>query len=68
MLAIILIVVVADTFLPPGLGMFTTASSYFDQPWFYVTGVVATLMAISNLLVLLRLPPKKSSDGKWQVW
>jgi hypothetical protein len=68
MLALILIVVVADTFLPRGLGMFTTASPYFDQPWFYITGIVLTLMAISNLAVLLRLPPKKTDDGKWQIW
>jgi len=68
MLAIILIVVVADTFLPPGLGMFTTASPYFDQPWFYIAGVLFTAMSISNLFVLLRLPPKSAADGKWQIW
>jgi len=68
MLAVILIVVVADTFLPRGLGMFTTASPDFDQPWFYVAGAVLTLMAVSNLLILLRLPPKKSADGTWQIW
>jgi hypothetical protein len=68
MLAIMLVVIVADTFLPPGLGMFTTASPYFDQPWFYIAGAVLTAMAISNLVVLLRLPPKKRADGKWQIW
>jgi hypothetical protein len=68
MLAILLVVVVANTFLPPGFGMFTTASAYFDQPWFYIAGAVLTIMAISNLLVLLRLPPKKRADGKWTIW
>jgi hypothetical protein len=68
MLAILLVVVVANTFLPPGLGMFTTASPYFDQPWFYVAGAIFTVMAISNLVVLLRLPSKKLADGKWQIW
>jgi hypothetical protein len=68
MLAIILIIVVGNTFLPPGFGMFTTASPYFDRPWFYMAGVVLTAMAISNLFVLLRLPPKRAADGKWQIW
>jgi hypothetical protein len=67
-LAIMLIVIVANTFLPPGLGMFTTASAYFDQPWFYVAGAVLTAMAISNLVVLLRLPPKQHVGGKRQIW
>jgi hypothetical protein len=62
-LAIILVIVVANTFLPAGLGMFTTASPFFDRPWFYIAGVVLTAMAISNLLVVWRLPPKAPAMG-----
>lgn len=66
-LAIIMVIVVANTFLPKGYGMFTTASSYFDKPWFYIAGAVFTAMSVSNLIVLLRLPPK-AKNGKWQIW
>ncbi|WP_147384020.1 hypothetical protein [Noviherbaspirillum sedimenti] len=65
-LAIIFVIIVANNFSPPGIGMFTTASPYFDQPWFYFAGVVLTLMTISNLFVLLRLPSKKAVEAKWQ--
>jgi len=67
-LSIIFVISVAQTFAPPGIGMFTTASSFFDQPWFYIAGVVFTLMAMGNFVRLLRLPPKVTVEGKWTIW
>lgn len=32
------------TFLPPGLGMWTTASRFFDAPWFYAIGAICAFM------------------------
>lgn len=57
------------TYLPPGLGFSTTMSSYFHEPWFYITGIVTTGFAIFNLLYVLRLPAKpKMIDGKKTIW
>lgn len=68
-LAILIVFVSANTFLPPGFGMFTTASTFFDQPWFYITGVVCTLFSIKHLLMLLRYPPKEVVAGQRKpVW
>ncbi|MET0546161.1 MAG: hypothetical protein ABWZ40_07610 [Caulobacterales bacterium] len=67
-LLMILVVSVGQTFLPPGLGMFTTASPYFDAPWFYIAGVVFTAMAVWNLITLLRMPPKGLVNGKKAIW
>jgi hypothetical protein len=52
----IIVIIVAQTFAPPGLGMFTTASPEFDTPWFYIAGVTFTALAVWNLMTLLRLP------------
>jgi hypothetical protein len=67
-LSIVFVVSVAQTFAPPGIGMFTTASRYFDQPWFYISGVVFTLMAVANLVRLLRFEPKAPVDGRKPIW
>ena len=68
-LAILIVLVSANTFLPPGFGMFTTASAFFDQPWFYIAGVVSTAIAIRHLVVLLSYPPKEAVPGqKKPVW
>lgn len=67
-LAIVNLVCAIYTFLPPGYGMWTTASSYFDQPWFYLTGVVVSLYALRNLVMLLNYPPKTSVDGRKPIW
>lgn len=67
-LAIVILIGTINTFLPPGYGMWTTASTFFDQPWFYITGVVVSAIAASNLIVLLKYPPKKSIDGKKVIW
>jgi len=68
-LAILIVGVSANTFLPPGFGMFTTASTFFDQPWFYLTGVICTAFSIKHLVMLLRYPPKPVVAGQKQpIW
>lgn len=67
-LAIVILLGTVWTFLPPGFGMFTTALSYFHQPWFYLTGVVVSLIALGNLLMLLRFPAKTATAGKATIW
>lgn len=68
-LAILIVLVSANTFLPPGFGMFTTASPFFDQPWFYITGVICTAFAILHLVMLLGYPPKEAAAGeKKSIW
>lgn len=67
-LAIVILLGTVWTFLPPGFGMFTTALSYFHQPWFYLTGVVVSLIALGNLLMLLRFPAKTATAGKASIW
>jgi hypothetical protein len=48
--------------------MFTTASSYFDTPWFYIAGLTFLALAVWNLVTLLRLPPKGAINGKKPIW
>jgi hypothetical protein len=68
-LAILIVLVSANTFLPPGLGMFTTASPFFHQPWFYIAGVICTAISIKHLIMLLKYPPKEAVAGqKKPIW
>lgn len=67
-LAITILLGTINTFLPPGLGMFTTALPFFDQPWFYVTGVIASAFALRNLIMLLKYPAKGNMNGKKAIW
>ena len=67
-LAIVILVGTINTFLPPGLGMWTTALRYFDQPWFYIAGVITTAFAVRNVVILLRMPPKVKVEGKPLIW
>ncbi|AVK49342.1 hypothetical protein AXY43_15790 [Clostridium sp. MF28] len=67
-LAIVIFIGTVNTFLPPEYGMWTTASKYFDQPWFYITGVIVSLYALRNVIMLLRFPIKEKNDGKKVIW
>lgn len=67
-LAIIIFIGTVNTFLPPGFGMWTTASTYFDQPWFYITGVVASLYALRNVIMVWKYPEKERIGGKKAIW
>jgi hypothetical protein len=67
-LAIVILIGTVNTFLPPGYGMWTTATPYFDQPWFYVAGVVVSAIAFYNVVMLLRFPPKATSGPRKAIW
>lgn len=67
-LAIVILVGTINTFLPPGYGMWTTATPYFDQRWFYLAGGVISIIALRNLLLLLSFPAKSKIDGRNPIW
>lgn len=68
-LAIVIVFGTVLSFLPPGLGMFTTAlPSTFDQPWFYATGLVTALIALCHLTYLWKLPPKTQKSMQKAIW
>ncbi|MDT4849711.1 hypothetical protein FQZ97_838380 [compost metagenome] len=67
-LALVILVGTVNTFLPPGYGMWTTALAYFNQPWFYLTGVVVSAFALRNLVMLWRFPEKPAEGGRPAIW
>lgn len=67
-LSLVIFIGTVNTFLPPGWGMWTTALSYFDQPWFYAVGVTVSAFALRNVVLLLRYPPKVATDGRRPIW
>jgi hypothetical protein len=67
-LAIVILVGTVNTFLPPGYGMWTTATPYFDQPWFYLTGAIVSGVALRNLVMLLKFAPKTPVGDKKVIW
>lgn len=68
LLSLIWVVVVAQTFAPPGYGMFTTISAEFDKPWFYAAGLIFTAFAVWNTVNLILMPAKARVPGKWNIW
>jgi hypothetical protein len=68
-LAIMVLLSIIATYLPPGWGMWTTASSYFNTPWLYISGLVATGYALYNLFLVKNLPPKPAEiNGRKTIW
>jgi hypothetical protein len=67
-LAIVIFIGTVNTFLPSGYGMWTTTFAYFNQPWFYITGVVVSAYAFRNIIMLLKFSKKESKDGKKAIW
>ncbi len=67
-LALVILAGTINTFLPPGLGMWTTALAYFNQFWFYAIGVVASAYALHNVIALWRLPAKPPVGGRRAIW
>lgn len=68
-LSIVILIGTVNTFLPPGYGMWTTALKYFDQPWFYITGVVVSTVALYNVIMLIKFPAKERAEGeKKPIW
>ena len=67
-LAIVILIGTVNTFLPPGYGMWTTATPYFDQPWFYIAGVVVSAIAFRNVVMLLRFAHKEPIGARKAIW
>ena len=66
-LGIILVITAIASFVPGS--MWTRISDYFNQPWYYVLGIIVTFIAVRNLIELLKLPPKEHIPGKRKpIW
>lgn len=66
-LGIVLVLTAIATFIPGS--MWTLISDSFNQPWYYALGVVVLAIAVRNLIVLLKLPPKEHIPGeKKPIW
>lgn len=71
LLSLVILVGTINTFLPVGLGWWTSLyPTIFDTPLFYLMGVVSVCFAIKNVwIVFKKLPEKpKRLDGKKTVW
>lgn len=66
--AILMIFIAFTNFLPPVFGMWTTASSFFDKPW-YIAGVIMTAYSIGAAIMLSKFPKKELlPNGKKPIW
>ncbi|MEV6348039.1 hypothetical protein [Actinoplanes sp. NPDC051851] len=63
-LAILILIATVNTFLPSSMWVLAMPE-VFDKPWYYVTGVVFTLIAALNLYQLSRLPAKTEPRAIW---
>lgn len=60
-LAFVIVLGTIATFLPPGLGQYTTgAGDFFSRPWFYILGVACTMVAVWHFMVLRKMPVSPS--------
>jgi hypothetical protein len=67
-LAILILIATVNTFLPTSMWVLAMPEM-FDTPWYYVTGVVFTAIAVFNLYHLSKLPPKDRLAGQRKpVW
>lgn len=67
-LAIIILLATINTFLP-GINMWVLMSPYFDQPWYYLMGLVCVGFATRNLLIVKGKPAKPQlHGGKKPIW
>lgn len=67
-LAVVILLGTINTFIPSS--MFILAlPEYFDHPWYYISGVVFSLIAAINLFKLLKFPKKQQIPGqKKPIW
>ncbi|MVU80694.1 hypothetical protein GPX89_26010 [Nocardia sp. ET3-3] len=67
-LALVILAGTINTFLP--IGMFAQALPHvFDKPWFYITGVIFTLIAAAYVWMVARFPAKPLVAGqKRPIW
>lgn len=63
-LAFFIVLGTIATFLPQGLGMYTTGDpDYFNRPWFFVLGATCLIIAVWHLVTVRRLPLRSPSPG-----
>ncbi|MFI5623311.1 hypothetical protein ACIA03_07580 [Nocardioides sp. NPDC051685] len=48
---------IVATYLPLGWGMWTTASGCFNMPWFYLSGLYVTGIALFGVWLVATVPP-----------
>lgn len=61
-LAFFIVLGTIATFLPEGLGMYTTSDpDYFNRPWFFVLGGTCLVIAVWHLVTVRRLPLRAAS-------
>lgn len=67
-IALVILGGTVNTFLP--VGMFAAAlPEVFNHPWFYIAGVVFTVVAIRNVVMMSKFPPKEALSGeKKPIW
>ena len=56
------VLIAFTNFLPANFGWWTTASPFFNHPWWYVTGVILTAYAIWALVITLKKPKAANMD------
>jgi hypothetical protein len=63
-LALFIVLGTVATFLPEGLGMYTTGDpEYFARPWFFVLGGTCLAVAVWHLVVVRRLPLRGTASA-----
>lgn len=59
-------------FLPAPIGLFTSALPWiYNQPIWFIIGVVCTIIAVCTLVSILRMPPKTKAMGDYKkrpIW
>ncbi len=67
---IMIVIGTVFNFLPAPIGLFTTAlPEIYNQPIWFAVGAVATVIAVVNLVRVLRLPEKEAVPGeKKPIW
>jgi hypothetical protein len=61
-LAVFIVLGTIATFLPEGLGMYTTGDpAYFNRPWFYVLGATCLVVAVWHLVIVRRMPLRQTA-------
>ena len=70
MLYIFIVIGTAFNFAPAGIGLFTTAMPWvYDNPIWYAVGAVCLIVAVWNLVKIIKMPAKPQATGeKKPIW
>lgn len=61
-LAINCVLIAFTNFLPANFGWWTTASAWFDHPWWYISGVIMTIYTLWALVITIKKPYAPNGD------